>query len=151
VGPVQVDSTEHLVAVRGLGDHVDVRGAGEHDAQARAHERVVVDKQDADHRGRLARSTNAPSGSTPCSSVPPASETRSAGRIRLVRVPGGAAAAATATGARLRTSTWRSPSGARTVSVTAAPGACLRAFVRPSCAIPYAARPTAAGGGGPCH
>src|SRR6478736_4305641 len=144
-GPVQVDRAEHLAAVRGFGDHVDVRGAGEHDPQAGAHERVVVDEQDADHRGRLARRTNAPPGSTPCSSVPPASETRSARPIRPVFVSGSGAAAATATGARLRTSTCRSPSGARRVRVTAAPGACLRALVRPSCAMRYAVRPTAAG------
>src|SRR5215208_5956488 len=81
----------------------------------------------------------------PCSSVPPASETRSASPIKPVPAPGSGAAAATATGARLRTSTSRSPSGARTVRVTAAPGACLRAFVRPSCAIRYAVRPAAAG------
>src|SRR5436309_14866417 len=146
VGAVEVYRAEHLAAVRGLGDHVEVRGAGEHDPQAGAHERVVVDEQDADNRGRLARRTNAPSGSTPCSSVPPASETRSARPIRPVPAPGSGAAAGTATGARLRTSTSRSPSGARTMSVTAAPGACLRAFVRPSCAIRYAVRPTAAGG-----
>src|SRR3954447_21334152 len=95
VGAVEVDRAEHLAAVRGLGDHVEVLGAGEHDPQAGAHERVVVDEQDADHRGRLARRTYAPSGSTPCSSVPPASETRSASPIRPVPVPGGGAAAAT--------------------------------------------------------
>src|SRR5205085_11542526 len=122
LGPVAVDSPQQLAAVRGLGDHVEVRGAGEHDPQAGAHERVVVGEQDADHRGSLARRTNAPSGSTPCSSVPPASETRSASPIRPVPAPGSGAAVATATGARLRISTCRSPSGARTVSVTAAPG-----------------------------
>src|SRR6201999_2340427 len=121
---------EHLTSVRGLGDRVEVRGAGGHDAQAGAHERVVVDEQDADHRGRLARSTNAPSGSTPCSGVPPASGTRWASPIRPVPVPGAGAAAATATGARLRTSTCRSPSGARAGGVTAAPGAGLRAVRR---------------------
>ena len=51
VGPVEVDGAEHLAAVGGLADHLEVVRAGEHHPQARAHERVVVDEQDADHRG----------------------------------------------------------------------------------------------------
>src|SRR5439155_1599842 len=138
-----------VAGLLGAGAGVGVAGHhGDEPACDRGREHAVagVDELEADHRGRLPRRTNAPSGSTPCSSVPPASETRSASPIRPVPAPGSGAAAATATGARLRTSTSRSPSGARTVSVTAAPGACLRAFVRPSCAIRYAVRPTAAGG-----
>ena len=88
VGPVEVDRAEHLAAVGGLGHHLEARCAGEHHPQAGAHERVVVDEQDADHRGRRARRTNAPSGSTPCSSSPPASVTRSASPIRPVPAPG---------------------------------------------------------------
>ena len=112
VGPVEVDRAEHLAAVGGLGHHLEARRAGEHHPQAGAHERVIVDEQDADHRGRRARRTKAPSGSTPCSSSPPASVTRSASPIRPVPAPGSGVPEATATGARLRTSTCRSPSGA---------------------------------------
>ena len=45
---------QHLAAVVGLADHLDALGAGEHHPEARAHERVVVDEQDAD-RCRVTR------------------------------------------------------------------------------------------------
>jgi len=60
VGPVEVDRAEYLAAVGGLGHHLEARRAGEHHPQAGAHERVIVDEQDADHRGRRARRTKAP-------------------------------------------------------------------------------------------
>ena len=55
VGPVEVDRAEHLAAVGGLAHDLEALRAGEHHPQARAHERVVVDEQDADHRGSAAR------------------------------------------------------------------------------------------------
>ncbi len=88
VGAVEVDRAEHLAAVGGLAHHLEALRAGEHHPQAGAHERVVVDEQDADHRGSRARRTKAPSGSTPDSSSPPASVTRSASPIRPVPAPG---------------------------------------------------------------
>ena len=48
VGAVQVDRAEHAAPVVGLAHHLDALGAGQHHPQPRAHERVVVDEQDAD-------------------------------------------------------------------------------------------------------
>ena len=48
VGAVAVDGAEHAAAVVGLADDLDALRAGQHHPQPRAHERVVVDEQDAD-------------------------------------------------------------------------------------------------------
>ena len=48
VGAVQVDGAQHAAPVVGLADHLDALRAGQHHPQPRAHERVVVDEQDAD-------------------------------------------------------------------------------------------------------
>jgi hypothetical protein len=61
---VAVHRSEDVAAVVGLGHDIEAGRGGEHDPQAGAYERVVVDEQDADHLGRRARRTNAPSGST---------------------------------------------------------------------------------------
>ncbi len=50
VGAVKVDRAEHLEAVGGLGHDLEARHAGEHHPQTGAHERVIVDEQDSDHR-----------------------------------------------------------------------------------------------------
>ena len=52
VGTVLGDRGGHLVAVGGLPDDRDVVGLAEHQPQAGAHERVVVDEEHAD-RGRV--------------------------------------------------------------------------------------------------
>ena len=111
VGRVGVDRGGHLGAVGDLGHHADVVGAGQHHRQRRAHERVVVDEQDADRRaahaghGSQARSSKSPPGVRPCSSRPPAS----AGALGQADQPGAGARdrrpAAAPTGSRLRTST----------------------------------------------
>ena len=112
VGPVAVDGAQHAAPVVGLADDLDALRAGQHHPQPRAHERVVVDEQDADGRahaghGRVARRTKSPAASGPCSSSPPASATRSASPTRPVPAPGSAsgAGAATPTARRLTTST----------------------------------------------
>ena len=50
VGRVLADRALGLLAVGGLADDGDVLGGGEHHRQRGAHERVVVDDQDADQR-----------------------------------------------------------------------------------------------------
>jgi hypothetical protein len=50
VGPQRVDDGHRLHAVRGLADHLESRIAREHAAQAVAHDGVVVDDHQADHR-----------------------------------------------------------------------------------------------------
>ena len=67
VGAVAVDGGEHAAAVVGLADDLDALGAGEHHPQPGAHERVVVDEQDADGvahavHGSVARRTKSPRG-----------------------------------------------------------------------------------------
>ena len=50
VGPARLGERDRFVAVRRLPDHVVQRIAGEHAAQPVAHDRVVVDDQEADRR-----------------------------------------------------------------------------------------------------
>ena len=45
---MQVDRAQHPAPVVGLADHLDALGPGQHHPQPRAHERVVVDEEDAD-------------------------------------------------------------------------------------------------------
>jgi hypothetical protein len=59
-----------LVAVLGLADDVDLVVSLEDQAEAAAHERLVVGEQDADHVGRTARTAYPPSS-----------------RARVLRVP----------------------------------------------------------------
>ena len=59
-----VEGGEHLVAVAGLGDHLDALLGREHQPQARTQQRIVIDEQDADRahgvHGSSARSTKFP-------------------------------------------------------------------------------------------
>ena len=135
VGPVEVHRPEHLAAVVGLGDHLEARCAGEHHPQAGAHERVVVDEQDADHRGRRARRTNAPSGSTPCSSSPPASVTRSARPIEAGPRPGQRRPRRDGHRREAADLDLQGAVGRVDRECHGRPGACLRALVSPSCTI----------------
>ena len=113
VGLVQVNSREHVAAVGGLADDVEVRGAGQHDPQAGADQRVVVDEEDADRvvgtdgrtQDEVARRVDA------MLRVPPISATRSARPISPVPAPGAG-----------RRRLQRRPAGARRASGAAAKG-----------------------------
>ena len=53
-----IDGGQHLAAVVGLADDLDLIRAGQHHPQPGADQRVVVDQQDADHS--VARRTKSP-------------------------------------------------------------------------------------------
>ena len=55
VGPQRAHLVDRLAAVRGLADDLDVGLGVEDHAEAGAHERLVVDEQDADHVRDLQR------------------------------------------------------------------------------------------------
>ena len=95
VGRVRVDRGLDLVAVPHLADHGHVVAAREHHRQRAAHERVVVDDEDARHahagQGSHAQSRWSPAGVRPCSSRPPARCARSARPMIPAPEPGGTA------------------------------------------------------------
>ena len=135
---MQVDRGEHAAAVVGLPHDLEALGAREHHPQARAHERVVVDEQDADH-GSSARRTWSPPSARPVRELAagerdalgePDQPGAAAGRRRAGRGDADGAAADD-----LDDQPAGRSSRAATVTVTAAAGACLRAFVRPSWTI----------------
>ena len=71
IGVVQVDGGQDAVAVAGLADDLDLRGAGQHRRQSGTDQRVVVDDEDADRGshgdpGMVARSTKSPIALVPC-------------------------------------------------------------------------------------
>ena len=68
---------ERLAAVGRLADDAHVGLGVDHELQPGAHERLVVDEEDADHAGIAARTSKPPSGRGPASSVPPRGSTRS--------------------------------------------------------------------------
>ena len=135
-GRWQVDRAEHLAAVGGLGHHLEARRAGEHRSAGRS--------------ARARRRRRAGRGS---SRQPGAQDERAVGVDAVLELAAGERDAlgepdeAGARAGQRRRPRRRPPArgcgprpaGRRraraTVSVTAAPGACLRALVRPSCAI----------------
>jgi hypothetical protein len=71
VGAVEIDGAQHRAPVVGFPDDLDPLRAREHHPQPGAHERVVVDEQDADGaahdaQGSVARRTKSPPASGPC-------------------------------------------------------------------------------------
>src|SRR3954469_26014625 len=84
-----IERAQHLGAVGGLADHLDTTRAKEHQPDPGADQRIVVDQQHADHggHGSVAVNRKPPPAAAPCSSVPPASDKRSASPIRPVPAP----------------------------------------------------------------
>jgi hypothetical protein len=77
VGDEAARRVGRLVAVGGLADHLDAVLRGQQRPKARAHERLVVGEQDADHRGSLARTRNPPRAPGPVMSSPSSAAARS--------------------------------------------------------------------------
>src|SRR5205823_11067274 len=91
VGLQRADLVDRLASVGGLPDHLHRRLGVEDHAEPGAHERLVVDQQDADQTrpstGSCARSTKPPPSRGPASSVPPYNATRSRMPTRPCPIP----------------------------------------------------------------
>src|SRR3978361_1565117 len=99
-------------AIVDLTDDDEVLSGGQDQLQSGAHERVVVDQQHLYFcHSSSASTTKSPDASGPCTSVPPASATRSCSPSSPAPEPGSAVAAAARRVFRLRTLTCRPSSG----------------------------------------